>query len=652
MVVRRWWWHGVVWWSLVGCAVSQPALPPTPHRDDAQATPVAVEPMRDARAAQPLQTWQGVVDIDAPDGAVDYQVYDAMGQRVEAGTGQVIGGQFALTTIPRGAVGQATMTVERDGKSLATSVPVYRLDPQSTVETDVITYTMIYTQTVSFLQQSMRSYELNGRVIRGYRSPDNPLLWLRDHVYQAQGFRYFERDMTSLLEAFRDAQRPDGSLPDWVDMPELGVKAGRKDVESDLEFLFVQGIYEAWQATGDTAWMRTMLPAARKAIDYTTSNPLRWNAELGLVRRPYTIDMWDFEYGPTTTNPDTGQPAPRHWIDENTVWGIFHGDNTGVIYALRLLAIMEATTGDTAAAQRYRDQSDAMHDRLLQLTWNGGFLTHFVPEDPTWQAPGVDMAAQLSISNAYALNRGIFRKQEAQYVLDTYYARGQARTDVVLPWFSIDPPFPAYAYGMAGRKGELPGEYVNGGIMPIVGGELAQAALRYQYEPFGFDTLKHYAVLIQRYGGSYLWYYPNGQPGISGPDTVPYDGWGAAAMLAALMEGAAGVTAEAPLYGTVRLEPRWVHDPLVNRAYVVARDAAADGYVAYTWQRSPRGVVVHTTGSGQQMTLIVPLPADTPADAVVLVDGQRIDAAIVNDGHQPVFVLDSPLLHHVVEVSW
>jgi hypothetical protein len=102
--------------------------------------------------------------------------------------------------------------------------------------------------------------------VHGYRSPDNPLLSLRDHVYQGRGFRYIEPDVKSLLEAFRDAQRPDGSLPDWLDMPALGVKSGRKEVEADVEFLFAQGVYEAWQMSGDDAWMRQMLPAVQRAL--------------------------------------------------------------------------------------------------------------------------------------------------------------------------------------------------------------------------------------------------------------------------------------------------------------------------------------------------------------------------------------------------
>ncbi len=650
MVVRHWMWVVLALWC-AGCG----STTATPSSNETSvvtktATPAAVTLPR----LQPLQPWQGDIVVSAgDDGPVDIIVYDAQQREIARIPATVVDGVARVEVLPQGAVGVATAVVVRDQRPLQAAVSLYQLDPQSTVQTDDRVYTTIFTKTVQFISQSMRTYPLNGVMVRGYRSPDNPLLWLRDHVYQGRGFRYFEADVTSLLEAFRDAQRADGSLPDWIDMPELGVKSGRKEVESDLEFLYVQGIYEAWQMTGDHTWMQAMLPSARRAMTYTTSDPLRWNAELGLVRRPYTIDMWDFEYGDTTTNPETGQAAPRHWIDDKSVWGIFHGDNTGVIYALRLLATMEDAVGNTAAAETYREQADAMHTRLLKLSWNGNFFTHFVPEDPTWRAEGVEMDAQLSISNAYALNRGILRKQETQFVLNSYYARGQARPDVVLPWFSIDPPFPAYAYGMAGRKGELPGEYVNGGIMPLVGGELARAAFGNDYEPFGFDTLRHYAVLIERFGGSYLWYYPNGQPGISGPDTVPYDGWGASAMLAALMEGAAGVYDVAYGYEVAQVIPRWVFDPAVRSAYVVARSAAAQGYVAYQWQRRDRQVLVRLTGSGSQVKLQIPLPPDAPATVQVTLDGERLATPpILDTGRTRAVIIDASRLSHLVVVDW
>lgn len=598
---------------------------------------------------QPLVPITTTLTFPEGSDALLVQIHDASGTAVFTQTVTPHADQTVLTVVPKGAIGVATLTVAQAGQTVLTT-PVYTLNPQSTLVTDDPVFTNVFTQTVGFLQKSVRSYELNGHSVNGYRSPDNPLLWLRDHVYQGRGFRYIEPDVKSLLEAFRDAQRPDGSLPDWLDMPALGVKSGRKEVEADLEFLFAQGVYDAWQMTGDDAWMRQMLPAVQRALAYTTSDPVRWDANRGLIRRPYTIDMWDFAYGPTTKNPATGVAAPRHWIDDQTIWGTFHGDNTGLIQALRMTATMENAAGDDDAAKTHRSQANDIQKRLMKLSWNGQFFQHFVPEDSTVQIPGVDITTQLSLSNAYALNRGVIDGIAAQAILATYYQRGLANAAIILPWYSIDPPFPAYAYGMAGRKGEQPGEYVNGGIMPLVGGELARGAFTYGSESFGFDILRHYHVLINRFGGSYLWYYPNGQPGISGPDTLPTDGWGAAAMLGALMEGAAGVLDSGTAYQSVKLTPRWQASG-VHTAYVVARYPASQGYVAYDWLWHDQQITLTTTGSGKNIAMTIPLP-ETVTHATVIFDGQPLPKAFIWIKNRPYVFIKTTGLTHTVQISW
>lgn len=634
--MRRWQ-ICLLWCVLVACTA--PAAVPAPVRP-------TVTNLGDV---PPLQQQTVTLTLPTVQGQVAIRVVDAADTLVLSDTVTIETAHTRIPVVPRGALGVASMRVQQ-GTTVVLHAPIYTLVAHSSLQTSQPVYDEIFAKTVNYLQGSVRSYALNGQQVRGYRSPDNPLLWLRDHVYQGRGFRYIESDVKSLLSAFADAQRPDGSLPDWIDQPALGVRAGRKEVEADVEFLFVHGVYEAWQMSGDTAWMQRMLPAVRRAIDYTTSNPLRWDAQRGLIRRPYTIDMWDFAYGPTTKNPETGMAAPRHWIDNDTVWGTFHGDNTGLIQALRELATLEEFIGDTTQAQRRRVQADEIQQRLMQLSWNGNFLTHFVPEDTQWQAPGVAMGDQLSISNAYALNRGVLNGADAQALLHTYYVRGQNRPDVILPWFSIDPPFPAGAYGMAGRKGELPGEYVNGGIMPLVGGELARGAFAYNSEAFGFDTLRHYNVLTTRFNGSYLWYYPNGQPGISGPDTIPTDGWGAAAMLAALMEGAAGIYDAGMMYSAVKLSPRWAMDGVTD-ATIVARYPASQGYVAYHWQLSAQTLALDVTGSGEMLVLNIPLP-ETVTTATMMLDGHVIpDAFQMIDGRPFVYVKTRGM-NHTVQISW
>ena len=639
------------------------AQPIKPSPSPIAATPSTLIPQEIADTAaaltvQPLTTllFYGSVPTTLREATVvhsDAQGTELSRQVVPANAGVI---QFSVTS--GGSLGPATITIFDGDRMVVEPKVIHTLVADSTLQTDVPVYGDIFTKTTTFLRQSSRTYDLNGTTVHGYRSPDNPLFWLRDHVYQGRGFRYIEQDVKSLLTAFAAAQLPDGSVPDWVDNPALGVKAGRKEVEADVEFLFVQGIYEAWQMSGDDAWMIAMLPHARAAIAYTTSDPVRWDAARGLIRRPYTIDMWDFSYGKTTTHPDTGISAPRHWIDNATVWGTFHGDNTGLVQALRMLAAMEQRAQNPDAAKTYQQQAEAVQQRIIDLSWNGSFFRHFVPEDPTWKAPGVDEAAQLSLSNAYALNRGVLSAPMIQTVLATYYARGQANPSIALPWYSIDPPFPTGSYGLAGRKGENPGEYVNGGILPLVGGELARAAFGNNLEAFGFDTLEHYSVLITRFGGSYLWYYPTGQPGISGPDTLAVDGWGASAMLGALMEGAAGIVDTGFAFLATKISPRWAASK-VRQAFVVARYPASSAYVAYRWHYDTNQLTLRTTGTATFATITIPIPDAVPDRAMLSIDGvvQATNGiTVVRDRRMMIVKITetSPLrgLHHTFQFDW
>ena len=575
----------------------------------------------------PLDQVSIVVRIPGYSGPAELRLYDVALRPTGSSSFEVVDGLATVAVVARGRLGPQWAMALVDGQLAGIRQALFTLDAQTLLQTGDTELDPLYPRLQALMAQAAISYQLNGRTIRGYRSPDNPLLWLRDHVYQGRGFRYFENDLTTTLDAFRDAQLPNGSLPDVLDYPERFVTAFRKEVESDLEFLYVQGVYEAWQATGDDSWLQTHLEPMRRALTYITSDPLRWDATRGLVRRPYTIDMWDFSYGPTTISPD-GKPAPRHWIDADTIWGTFHGDNSGLAYALELMARMEKQLGEPERAAAWHVQRRALIDRLNQLSWNGSFFTHFVPEDPKVRPTGVDPLRQLSLSNAYALNREILDLRQGRAIVEAYFAR-RAFDRAFAEWYAIDPPFPAGSFGMAGGKGENPGEYTNGGIMPLVGGELARGAFRFGAEPYGFDILRRYAALTRLTGASYLWYYPDGRPGIQGPNTIPTDGWGAGAMIGALFEGAAGFSDYGSRFAELQLSPRWSAEAGFRDVRATVRYAASDGYAAYHWRREANTLRLSLTSSAAETTLRLLLPAEAVEQSLqVILDGKAVPARV------------------------
>jgi hypothetical protein len=597
----------------------------------------------------PLQPSLVRVTVPGFTGTASLVTYDSASRAVGSWEVPITAGQGSVQVIPRGSLGQHTARLFANGTEVASGV-IYVLDAQTILQTGDPELDQLFYHTRDFLEGSQLSYPLDGYQVHGYRSPDSPLLWLRDHYYQGSGFRYFEADVTSLLDAFRRAQYPDGSFPDFLSRPDWNIEAWRTPVEADVEYLYVQAVYEAWQMTGDDAWLRTHLEPMQRALAYTLNDPQRWDASLGLVKRPFTIDTWDFEYGPTTIDPLTGDPAPRHWIDEQTKWGIFHGDNTGLAQALSSLARVEAYLGQAEQAQYHRDVAGVIMWRLNELSWNGNFYTHHVKLQP-WDVPGVDEARQLSLSNALALNRGVLNPTQALAILNEYRRRIKNPGNTAFAeWWSIHPAFPPGSFGLAGRLGERPGEYVNGGIMPLVGGELAQGAFRFGEEAYGFDILGRYFDLVSLTNASYLWYYPTGGFGVGSLDTLPTDGWGASAMLAALMEGAAGVEDNGVRYSEVTLSPRWpAAERELRRAFVVARYPASDGYVAYQWQLLPsehsssrRLLQLQATGSGATMHLRLLLPQGTTSVVQTVLNGEVVEASVEHVHGSPYLVLGAP----------
>lgn len=635
------------------------AAPPSAHHiasAQSSATVTSTQPI-----VAPLEPITVTVSVPDYSGPVSLVIFDSRSQAVGAWEFFMVGGFHTLEVIPRGALGLHHAIIFVNGEPLA-HVPIYTLEAETSLATGDPTLDSLYGLVRELMRGAELGYWLDGHYVYGYRSPDSPLLWLRDHYYQGRGFRYFDTDVTSLLDAFRRAQYADGSFPDFLEHPLHHIPAARTEVEADVEYLFVLSVYDAWKMTGDDAWLIENLDAMQRALAYTLTDPLRWEPSLGLVKRPFTIDTWDFEYGPTTQHPITGEPSPRHWIDDETKWGIFHGDNTGLIQALRALAEIETYLGQWENAYGRLLLADAITARLNALSWNGSFYTHHVKLEP-WQAPGVDESRQLSLSNAMALNRGVLSVEQGRAILNEYRQRFRNPYNISFAeWWSIDPPFPDGSFGLANRLGERPGEYVNGGIMPLVGGELSRGAFRYGEEAYGFDILRRYHTLVSTTNASYLWYYPTGGVGIGSDDTLETDGWGASAMLGALMEGAAGVEDDGVRYSAVTLSPRWVADNKTSAA-VVARYPASDGYVAYRWQWLPAErptqtrIVFQATGSGSTMRLRLLLPPATKAVRDIILNGQPVEGTLEQIGDStylvitaagPIVELQTTLEHHYI----
>ena len=491
---------------------------------------------------------------------------------------------------------------------------------ETSIKTGRDEFDTLFPRVKSFLEKDILDLVIDGKIIRGYRSPDTKSVWIRDHSEMLRAVKYFEKDLKSAIDHFAETQAASGRIFDYfTTFPEKlpcerenWTKYVRVPVEADVEYRFVKAAFLSWQATGDDAWIRNLLPKMEKALQYILTHPLRWDEEVHLVKRAYTIDTWDFAY--TAGTHDWLQ----FQLDDKTYWGIFHGDNSGYYEAFRIMAKLYAYFKDDNASAEWEQRAETLKANMNAACWNGTFYTHFVKRTPV-EIPGVDESRQLSLSNPMGINRGAASHDMAVSIIREYLRRKE-ETDAFAEWFSIDPPFPD---GIFGDPKLTRGAYVNGGIMPLVGGELAKAAFNHGFESYGVDILRRYYDMISASGETYLWYFPDGSPSSveasTSPEATPTDGWGSSAMLFALIEGLAGVEDKLKCFQEVRLSPRWLAAG-VSRAEVNVGYKSSGTGIVYTFRKEEDRIEIEVFIPKSDIRFHVLLPEGTSAEKVTVND--------------------------------
>ncbi len=496
------------------------------------------------------------------------------------------------------------------------------MDEKIYIKTGKPEFDKLYPMVKSFLEKDTLDIVIDGQEIRGYRTPDAKSIWIRDYSDMMRGFKYFEHDLKSTIDHFAETQADNGRLFDYFTIfpeklpseRENWTKYVRVPVEADVEYRFIKAIYLAWQAEGDDDWLENLLPKMEKALNYIMTHPWRWEKNLGLVKRAYTIDTWDFAY----------TAGEHEWlqfqIDDNTFWGIMHCDNSGYYEAFEIMSNVYDYFGRSAETKLWNTRALELKNAMKKTCWNGSFFTHFVKLNDV-DIPGVDESKQLSLSSPMAINRGTTDTEMARSIIDEYIDRGKTN-GAFAEWYSIDPPYPD---GVFGDDKLIGGAYVNGGIMPLVGGELAKAAFDNGYERYGISILRKYYDMISEKGETYLWYFPDGTPASvetsTSPDAEPTDGWGSSAMAYALIEGLAGIEDQFKLYEKVKLSPRWASAE-ISTAEVCTGYEVSEKYFYYKFDLDEEKIVLNIKANNAEIDFHVLLPGNSTVKKVSL-DGRE-----------------------------
>ena len=379
--------------------------------------------------------------------------------------------------------------------------------------------------------------------------------WIRDHVHIMKATRHWEYNLDSFLNFIIDTQREDGQFYElikqfddyhwkmvdescYVMYPDDNLTLVRLELEADIEYLVVEGAMYLYKVNGDDEWLRRVLPRLEKGIEYITSDKKRWDEKYGLVKRPFTIDTWDFKYDCS---------ADDRKISENTPMSIMHGDNSGVYQAMCQLAWFNRRLGNESRAAEWEQCAENLKQNMFKYLWNGNYFIHQLHIDHS----GADdlESERLSLSNTYDINRGVTNIKQSRKIIEEYMRRKE-KTDCFAEWFTIDPAYESFIHYKRGQ-------YVNGAISPFTAGELAKAALNNGYEEYGWDIISRFMKLVERDGTAYFLYYPDSTPQ---PESGP-SAWGAASFISAVDEALAGINDMGVRYDEIYFSPRF---PVTN----------------------------------------------------------------------------------------
>jgi hypothetical protein len=343
--------------------------------------------------------------------------------------------------------------------------------------------------------------------------------WVLDNNNTARGMQYFSPYSRDLVDLLRENQQPDGMIWSFVRPDEddyhyfetaytylgyfdrgNGAWFVRQPAENHVEYNYVNMMYQHWKASGDNEWMKMNLSCAMRALDYCVTDTLKWSRRFQLLKRPYCIDSWDFQVDDEYT-PEAPLSPTMVVVPGKTKFGIFFGDNTGYFDACNQLAEMLDFAGQKDNAEKYRDRGKEILARIIDLSWNGKYFTHFIDEDPSVKRNlGVDEKSQIAQGNMYSLNRGLPHDMNVA-IINTYLElRKRLPEGSPGEWYAIYPPFEK-GFGIHDEKWQ----YMNGGVAGHAIGEMARGAYENGYENYASDVMLRMLELIRK-GGNRLWF--------------------------------------------------------------------------------------------------------------------------------------------------
>jgi hypothetical protein len=283
---------------------------------------------------------------------------------------------------------------------------------------------------------------------------------------------------------------------------------------------------------------------------------------------------------------------------------------------------MYSAIGQDEVAREWGLQAQLFRERLNNICWNGRYYAHFIPIDPVPSHIKMDPIEGLSLSNTYDMNRGAPTVEMAGSIIEAYMkVEKETAHESLAAWYGIypfvEPYFGKYDTGV----------YMNGAILPLVGGELTKAAFTYGHEKFAVEQLKKLHLLMEKNDGNVHGCF--NRDGTPQTEAIP-DEWGQAAFVSALIEGLAGVVDKDIQFRKIEISPRWIFAD-INEMKVDVGYGGDGNQLSYDYKYKPsnKNMEVTTRGKFEQFIIRLPFPEGT-SKATAVLNGENVSTSTEN----------------------
>jgi len=406
---------------------------------------------------------------------------------------------------------------------------------------------------------------IEGRRYEGFVAGGGyPQLWARDSATAMLGSRWFysQPALRDWMELLLLHQRPDGSIPDWVNARN---ETDKNTVETDQETSLVIGAGLYYRLAGDANWLTTsinghpLIDRVTRALDYVWQH--RRDPTSGLVVGAHTIDWGDVELGECTQDAIYAGPS--------SLWTIDIYDQAMFVLAARELSVLQQASGHGQSAETWRQRAESVATRSRAQFWQPrrgyfrmhrhlGSYDHTFDEDAMFAMGG----------NAVAILAGIATPAMAERIFTVAHRR-QAEYDVSTISGVLLPPYPDGVYCHPTVKQAW--QYQNGGQWDWFGARLIMAMYGAGYSDAATAALRQIARKNVAHQGIHEWDDRAGNAKGS-----PWYSGSAGVLSRALVEGYFGIDSQ---YAALTLRPR-LKDV---SARIALREPATGRRIAYDY---------------------------------------------------------------------